>query len=78
MHVHGRVGKDFPAYPLTRTSSIVRANDTSIPVHGVRTIYVKILPYRDDAVGITFTVCDVQELIVSFSQMMKKGYEVSL
>ena len=46
--------------------------DTQVP------IFVKMLPDKDEAIGITLTVCDVQEPISPCSQIPKRGYGCSL
>ena len=45
----------------------IGANGISIPVHGIRTIFLTILPDTDEPVGITFTVCEFS-ISGSFSQ----------
>ena len=73
-----RFGQQFPTYEWGKHSGTVGADGTSIPVHGVLTIFFKMLPDTDEAVGATFTVCDVQEPVVSFGQMLKRGSACSL
>ena len=51
-------------------AGIVRADSTSFPVHGIRTIFFEMLPDKDEAVSIIFIVCDAQEPITAFSQML--------
>ena len=64
-------GAQFPTYVTKRHFGTVGADGTPIPVHRIRTISVfKMLPDKDVAVGIALTVCDVQEPIISFSQML--------
>ena len=65
-------GEQFPTYASKTHSGTEGADGTPIPVHGIRTICLlfKMLPAKDVAVGITLTVCDAQEPIISFSQML--------
>ena len=56
----------------------IGANGISIPVHGIRTILFKMVSDKNEAVGITFTVCDVQAPNNSVGQMLKRGYECAL
>ena len=53
---------------------IVGPDGTGIKNYGLRTVYFKMLPDMPGSVGVTFTVCDVQEPILSFSQMRDRGY----
>ena len=68
-------GAQFHTYKWKGHSDIIGAERTSIPDHGVRTIFFKSLSDKHEAVGITFAVCDVQE---PFRQMLKRGYGCSL
>ena len=61
-----------------RSISHIQIDGTSIPIHGFRTIFFNMLPDKNEAVGITFKVCDVQEPVLSFSQILKRGYGCSL
>ena len=64
-------GAQFPTYVTKRHFGTVGADGTPIPVHRIRTISVfKMLPDTGVAVGIALTACDVQEPIISFSQML--------
>ena len=71
-------GAQFLTYEWKGNSDIIGADGTSYPVHGIRTVFFNMTPRKDEAIGITFTVCDVHEPISSLSQMLKRGYGCSL
>ena len=45
------------------------ANGTKIKVHGFRTIYFKMPDSKSQPTGITFVVCDINDAIISHTQM---------
>ena len=49
-----RLGKQFPTYESKGHSGIVGAERIQNPVHGIRTIFLKMRPDKDVAVGSTF------------------------
>ena len=73
-----RFGEQSPKYESQGHSGIVGSDGTPIPVHGIRTIFFKMLPDKDVEVCITFTVCAVQRPITSFRQMLNRCYGYAL
>ena len=55
--------------------TVTTADGTDIRVHGLRTVYFTFEAEdgQEVVIGITFTVCDVTEAIVSFSKLLSTG-----
>ena len=71
-------GDMFPTYTDHNLHTILGPDGSFIPSYGMRTVYIKMLPDMDAPVGLTFTVCNVREPILSFRQMKDRGYGCSL
>ena len=52
--------------------SVATADGTEVQVHGLRTVYFA-LDGHELLLGITFTICDVLEARVSFSNPQRTG-----
>ena len=78
MYGRGGFGAQIPTYEWERHSDIIGADGTSLLVPGFRAIFFNMLSDTIEAVGITFTACDVQAPIIAFSHMLTRGYVCSL
>ena len=65
-------GEQYPIYSDPNLK-VQGADGTEIQVHGLRTVYFKMIPDGAHPIAITFIVCDVHQPILSFSQLFKQG-----
>ena len=63
-------GEHYPLY-VNPNLRVQGADGTEIQVHGLRTVYFKMVPEVTHPIAITFIVCDLNQPILSFPQRFK-------